>query len=261
MTPQEIQEREDAMMRAIEAPFINRVVKEKNRFIRDAAPAMASTGGVPDSIFFEHQSRMRDIFDRYYRATIETFTQELLQRESPKHFLIQMEKKEDLWDFFARQFFSEEAGSAASLTSSTTLQDLRNILLSTIESTESVSQQDLVRQLLQARGLSRFRAQTIARTETHNAATYASLQTVSTISAETGITKLKKWQPVQDDRTRREPRDEFNHLIMLNSPAIPLDAKFDVSGEAMERPGDTTASPGNFINCRCVLVYETILDF
>lgn len=69
---------------------------------------------------------------------------------------------------------------------------------------------------------------------------------------------LKRWVPTRDDRTRRGP--VFDHLAMENYPAIPLDYKFNVSGELMDRPGDPSASPGNVINCRCALIYEEESD-
>ena len=62
----------------------------------------------------------------------------------------------------------------------------------------------------------------------------------------------KVWISVQDSRTRRRPKDKYDHLHM---EGIRVDAKdsFIVSGEEMMYPGDPKGSEGNVINCRCAV--------
>lgn len=95
--------------------------------------------------------------------------------------------------------------------------------------------------------LTPFRAATIARTETHAAASYGAIAEARQSADELGITLQKQWLPTLDNRTRPE------HAAMNNSPPIPLDDKFIVGGEEMDRPGDPAGSPENTINCRSAL--------
>jgi hypothetical protein len=64
-----------------------------------------------------------------------------------------------------------------------------------------------------------------------------------------GVQMLKEWLPTLDDRTRPA------HAAMNGQPPIPLNEKFVVDGELMDRPGDPSASPANVIACRCALGY------
>ena len=98
--------------------------------------------------------------------------------------------------------------------------------------------------------LSTSRAITIAITETHNAATYANLESTKQVAEEINLKLKKRWIPVEDSRTRPA------HAAMDFEPPIELDEPFIVGGEAMMRPGDSMASARNIINCRCVMAYE-----
>jgi hypothetical protein len=65
----------------------------------------------------------------------------------------------------------------------------------------------------------------------------------------------KVWISAQDNRTRRRPRNKFDHLHM-NGVTVPYEEDFNVSGEMLSFPGDQTngevrSSGGNVINCRC----------
>ena len=90
------------------------------------------------------------------------------------------------------------------------------------------------------------RAQMISRTETHSVATEA----VNASVQSTGLELWKRWVAAIDTRTRK------THAAMNSKPAIPPDKPFIVGGEEMMMPGDRSASPANFIQCRCVCVYE-----
>ena len=54
------------------------------------------------------------------------------------------------------------------------------------------------------------------------------------------------WDATMDDRTREAHQ-------AANGQDVGLDEPFTVDGEEMMHPGDFGASPGNVINCRCVV--------
>lgn len=98
--------------------------------------------------------------------------------------------------------------------------------------------------------LSDFRARTIARTETHNAATFAMQETADDLQETLGITMTREWVAIDDERTREAHSEADGQEVGMDEP-------FDVGGESLDRPGDPSGSPENVINCRCTLLYHT----
>lgn len=107
-----------------------------------------------------------------------------------------------------------------------------------------------IQKKINQRGFYRWQVLRIARTETTAAANYASLQ-AGTVS---GVLLDKVWISATDGRTRRIPRNKFDHLEM-NGKRVPKDELFEVPTltgyEEVRFAGDPKASAGNVINCRC----------
>lgn len=96
---------------------------------------------------------------------------------------------------------------------------------------------------------SKFRAETIAITETSKASSYASHKRALDMQNELGLDMQKQWIAVQDSRTRNA------HLAMRGKEPIGINEMFIVGGEKMDRPHAGGASARNTIRCRCVLRY------
>ena len=100
----------------------------------------------------------------------------------------------------------------------------------------------------------RWMATRIVRTETNKAANTGAM----VAATDTGIPMDKKWVSTQDNRTRRIPRDQYDHLDM-NGRMVGMTERFVVpstkSVDAMLYPGDPDASVGNIVNCRCRVVF------
>jgi uncharacterized protein with gpF-like domain len=111
--------------------------------------------------------------------------------------------------------------------------------------------------LLRTSGITNYRAELIARTETARSANIGSM--VGAMS--TGLVTVKEWIAAKDNRTRRIPRDANDHLHM-DGVQLPIDSKFVVPAKTyidnMLHPGDSTAHAGNVCNCRCTLGYEAV---
>lgn len=104
------------------------------------------------------------------------------------------------------------------------------------------------------------RAAVIARTETHGAANYGAHK-----QAQTSKFPMKKvWLAGEDNRTRRVPRDAFDHFasdgqeVGLNDPFLIPTKSGGV--EALQYPGDPAGSAGNIINCRCSMAHRIDVD-
>ena len=96
--------------------------------------------------------------------------------------------------------------------------------------------------------LATFRAHTIARTETHSAASWANHKYHVDIGESVGLELTKKWVSVSDLRTR-------SAHSAANGQTVRMHEKFLVGGASMDHAGDPAGGIANTINCRCVIVY------
>jgi uncharacterized protein with gpF-like domain len=92
--------------------------------------------------------------------------------------------------------------------------------------------------------IARFRADAIARTETHGAANYGSNEAAK----ETGLPLRREWLAAQDERTRE------THAAADGQIVGPDDA-FQIGNSSLMYPGDPAGPPEETVNCRCVLGY------
>lgn len=109
--------------------------------------------------------------------------------------------------------------------------------------------------------LARSRARIIARTETHSAAQYASVQTAKQFR----FPVVKIWNSAYDHRTRDFGEgdgvvDQGNHRVM-NEVSVAIDEPFMVPNkwggfDQMQFPGDQSAPAYQCVNCRCALSYK-----
>jgi hypothetical protein len=137
----------------------------------------------------------------------------------------------------------------------TTKNQIQQYLIKSVE--EGLTLQETIK-LLKTAGITDYRAEMIARTETGRAANIGSM--VGT--AATGLVTMKEWIAARDNRTRRVPRDMFDHYHM-DGIKVAFDEKFNVKTknggfEPMLHPCDPSGSAGDVINCRCTLGYEAV---
>ena len=144
----------------------------------------------------------------------------------------------------------------------TTKEQIRRFLIQSAEKNYTLPETIA---LLRTAGITDYRAELIARTETGRAANIGS-QVGATAS---GLVLTKEWIASQDARTRRQPKDQTDHYNM-DGVKIPMSAKFQVPNikgrllgetgryDPMEHPCDSSASASNVCNCRCTLGYEAV---
>lgn len=101
----------------------------------------------------------------------------------------------------------------------------------------------------------KWMAQRIVRTELGIAANTGGM----VAATEMGVEVKKEWISTTDNRTRRIPRDQTDHLNMdgkladFNEPFLVDGKKGD---ELMQYPGDPSASASNLCNCRCSVAFN-----
>ena len=101
--------------------------------------------------------------------------------------------------------------------------------------------------------ISRSRAALIARTETHNAASYANHSYHKTVEKDLGLKMLKRWIATNDGRTRPAHSAASGQTVDMNED-------FLVGGMRMGFAGDSRGGAANVVNCRCVIVYADERD-
>lgn len=176
---------------------------------------------------------------------------------------INKELKEFTEDKFTPRFTNElnvymnEFGlKKAKFISDTFKQRIISMLSTRLEQGMTIEQaQREVRKIVDNPSFNRAQALRIVRTETTSAANFAASQ-ASTVS---GFLMQKQWISTRDARTRRPPRDDFDHFH-ANGQKVPEKAPFNVSGEALMFPGDPNGSAGNIINCRCTMAIIPVRD-
>ena len=145
-------------------------------------------------------------------------------------------------------WLQQNAGQNITSVHSTLIQSILDTISQGYE--QNLSTQDIAR-LLEQQGYYRYQSLRIARTET------TTITNATTIMAgnSSDLVMDKVWVSAQDNRTRRKPRNKFDHLHM-NGVTVPYEEDFNVSGEMLAYPGDQTngeyrTSGGNVIQCRC----------
>jgi len=164
----------------------------------------------------------------------------------------------DLFAYTILQYLQTQGlDQLASDITNTTKDQIRRYLIQSAEQNLTLPESIA---LLRNAGITDYRAELIARTETGRAANIGSMVGATS----TGLVTIKEWIAARDNRTRRIPRDQFDHLNM-DGTKIPMDATFKLQNkkggfDLMLHPCDSSGSAGDVCNCRCTLGYEAQRD-
>jgi hypothetical protein len=218
--------------------------RTRNAMIRKAAKEYETNGHPPLHLFITHRARTQDNLATHYHRTIPVFSRLALKHIKSRR----IERKSTIQESLMLDWVSKQSLRKAQLIADTDRDDVLAAISKGLAEGEGVA--TIAKQIRDVTGLTAFRAATVARTETHAAATFGSIESVREAERQLGVTMVKSWLPTLDQRTRPE------HAAMAASDPIPMDDKFIVGGEPMDRPGDTSASPENLINCRCAIAFE-----
>jgi hypothetical protein len=135
----------------------------------------------------------------------------------------------------------------------TTKKQLLNIISQGVA--DGLGIDEIARQLTQSDelGYAMMRARRIARTEVMRASNYAAMEGAKLHNFEVD----KIWIASRDLRTRRIPRDSYDHFHM-DGATVPYNEPFTSTGKKGDtvlaaQPGDPNAPAGFTINCRCTV--------
>ncbi len=229
--------------------FRRQIAKEKNRYITAQVAYWGRAHTFSDDLDSQHENNMFAIFEDNYKRIFRVASDAALAAHPDLVKAREGQKKAPLFDTHFGEWLITNGARKVKTTAQTTAADLKKLMRDAFEAEEA--ENVVIRAGLRAKGLTAFRADTIARTEIGMAAAYAAKKTINALASEVGVRKMtKQWVPVNDDRTRDA------HADMAGSAPIDNSEKFDVGGELMDGPHDPDASPENVINCRCALIYN-----
>lgn len=162
----------------------------------------------------------------------------------------------DLWVDEAIKFLIQYGFTLIADITQTTKSKLQQIVAKGLEEGKGIDA--IVAEILsdESIGYSMMRARRIARTEVMRASNYASMLAVQQHDFEVD----KIWIASRDNRTRRIPRNSYDHLNM-NGQKVPYNEVFVSLGKKgdvvlADFPGDPTTPAGFTINCRCTVGFE-----
>lgn len=172
----------------------------------------------------------------------------------------------DIYAYVILQYLERQGvGAIADEITNTTQRQIAAYLQKGFDNNLSIS--ELIPMLKQA-GITDFRAELIARTETGRAANLGAMVGATA----TGLVTMKEWISAQDARTRRMPKDYADHLVMDGIKAE-YDQPFKVptspkakgglhagNVEFMMYPCESGTSAANTCNCRCTVAFEAQRD-
>lgn len=102
------------------------------------------------------------------------------------------------------------------------------------------------------RSASKSRATTIARTELARAANGGSLAATRLVARATGASYRKTWRTAPG-----APHPRHEDYEGLDGQQVGLEEPFEVGGDELQFPGDPGGDPGETINCRCTMTYDS----
>lgn len=159
------------------------------------------------------------------------------------------------WTQQMMDFLMAQGFALVSDITSTTKTKLLSIVKKGIE--EGLSVDEIVRIIQSDEQLAyaAFRARRIVRTEVMRASNMASMMAADSHDFYVD----KQWISARDNRTRRIPRNQFDH-VELDGVIVKYDETFNETGKdgeqvAAMQPGDISAPPGFTINCRCTVAF------
>ncbi|WP_435007998.1 phage minor head protein [Tundrisphaera lichenicola] len=219
--------------------------RARNAMIRQAAREYLKHGHPPAHVFIAHRVRTKGVIEDHYRRTIPVFGGMALRQVKSRR--VERKAAQTIYESLVADWIKRESLRKATMIADTDRDDVLGAISEGL--TEGLGTEEIARSIRKVSDLTPYRAATVARTETHAAATFGSIESVREAERSLGVKMNKEWLATRDNRTRPE------HLA-ADGQQVAMDEKFSVGGESMDRPGDTAGSAANLVNCRCAIIYE-----
>jgi HK97 family phage portal protein len=253
---------QNRLREALERPFARELEKDFNSLVSKLSESASKLNTqdkklIEFALLNELDSWASDTLDATLRKNIETSLRRFARnifRDGKDQGLVLETKAFSKFDDFVLRYVEQFTGTQISTIKNTNQKKIKKIVSEWVADTiqDGSTLPELSKYLeMEFEGLSKTNAMRIARTEVATASNAGLLEAAKELE----IPNMKKeWISATDERTR-------NSHIDMNGQRVGVDEKFlvdnpDGSPDEMDGPGDTTADPSNFINCRCVLTFS-----
>jgi SPP1 gp7 family putative phage head morphogenesis protein len=240
--------RQGVLLDRLARQFEGRLAKEIAAAMREMVDVWRLTQEVVPARGY--RARLESAYEQMIRAAVVTFGSRIWEQAKAAGYKLETKRFPGVQDFaqfmtleamryLAREVVRQRIGGVE-------METRQNILRAIARGfVEGEGQEDVAKRILEViPAISRARAAVIARTETHGAANYGSMQAASA----TGILMDKEWLAAADERTRE------TH-VEADGQIVPMDGTFRIGDALMEYPGDPAGPAEEVINCRCTLAY------
>ena len=190
------------------------------------------------------QAEVGSVFRASYAAVIEKFAQRVVENR----------KRATQFEALVFQYYAKEGASKVVGVTQTTKNKIRRAI--EVADKEALGVGPTAKLIKEYTGgaMGRARATTIARTETHAAASYATDAATRELNLPS---QKKRWVSVSDARTRSGHAAANGQEVGIDEPFL---VPFNGQTIKMKYPHDGSGGAGNNINCRCLAVYFTDED-
>ncbi len=210
---------------------------------RRAAAAYESGANV-DNANAQLQQEVGAVFRATYSAVIEKFGSRVFENR----------KAQSVFEALVFQYYAKEGASKVVGVTQTTKNKIRRAIeVADKEALGVAPTAKLIREYTSG-AMGRARAATIARTETHAAASFATDAATRELNLPS---QKKRWVSVSDARTRSGHAAANGQEVGIDEPFL---VPFNGQTIKMKYPHDGSGGAGNNINCRCLAVYFTDED-
>ena len=208
------------------------------------AAAAYEIGGNVNNANAQLQQEVGAVFRATYSAVIEKFASRVYDTR----------KADTVFEGLVFQYYAREgAERVVNVTQTTKNRIRRAIQVADKEALGVDATAKLIREYTSG-AMGRSRAATIARTETHAAASFAT----DAANRELALPAQKKrWVAVSDGRTRDGHAAANGQEVGIDEPFI---VRYKGQDIKMKYPHDGSGGAGNNINCRCLAIYFTDAD-
>jgi uncharacterized protein with gpF-like domain len=219
----------------------------RNRYMRAVANDYKTTGEINPRHLIKYKDDLDKALQAHYSKVMPYYAKDA-QKQFKGKAKVREKKAISPFQALIAEWVIREGFNNARLIASTDSDSIVSVVEQGMLEGASIPQ--ISKSIQQKTSLTASRAIVVSRTETHGAATFAVMESAREAETELGIQLMKQWIATDDDRTRDI------HAEMIGSDPIPMDEMFYVGGEYMDRPNDRSASPENYINCRCQVVFS-----
>jgi HK97 family phage portal protein len=250
-----LQRQQDAIRKRIEVAFEMDLKDDLDKQAEDIANAIETSS--PQLFEFamlkaidESTKDIEKTIEKYIRRTAKIFGENLFNDAKSQGIVMETKSPKTKYDQAMDKYIRTRSAEAIKTINGTSIKKAREVIKRNLRDHFEDGTQTNAQLAANIRGdlhgLSRGRANVIARTETGSAATESLLESVKSLDVPN---MMKEWVATIDERTRDSHADNDGERVGINE-------KFSVGDYTTDRPQGEGLPADESINCRCTMTFS-----